>query len=132
MTHRVLLPEGWARPSGYSNGIAARGTQLFVAGQIGWNEGRELVRDDFVAQTRQALLNIVAVLRAGGAGPEHIVRLTWYVTDIAQYRGAGPALGVAYREVMGAHYPVMSAVGVTALVEPDALVEIEATAVVPE
>lgn len=131
MTHRILLPDGWARPSGYSNGIAASGTQLFVSGQIGWNASHEIARGDFVGQTRQVLLNIVAVLRAGGAVPEHVVRLTWYVTDIARYRAEGKAIGAVYREVMGSHYPAMSAVGVSSLVEPDAMVEIEATAVVP-
>jgi len=132
VTHRILLPDGWARPSGYANGIAARGTQLFIAGQIGWNASHEIARGNFVGQTRQALLNIVSVLRAGGAAPEHIVRLTWYVTDIARYRAEGPAIGTVYREIMGSHFPSMSAVAVAALVEPDALVEIEATAVVPD
>jgi enamine deaminase RidA (YjgF/YER057c/UK114 family) len=131
MTQHILLPEGWPRPSGYSNGIAASGTQIFVAGQIGWDTTGRIERDDFVAQAKQALLNIVAVLTAGGARAEHVVRLTWYVTDAAQYRASSVALGAAYREVMGHHYPVMTAVQVVALMEPDALVEIEATAVLP-
>lgn len=131
MTQHILLPEGWPRPSGYSNGIAATGTQIFVAGQIGWDTAGRIQRDDFVAQAKQALLNIVAVLASGGARTEHVVRLTWYVTSAAQYRASSVALGAAYREVMGHHYPVMTAVQVVALMEPDALVEIEATAVLP-
>jgi enamine deaminase RidA (YjgF/YER057c/UK114 family) len=130
MTHRVLQPEGWPRPSGYSNGIAASGTQVFVAGQIGWDAERRMSKGNFVAQARQALLNIVAVLAEAGAKPEHVVRLTWYVTDAARYRAEAIALGTVYREVMGRHYPAMTAVAVAALIEPDALVEIEATAVV--
>ena len=132
MSLEILLPEGWPRPSGYSNGIAATGRQIFVAGQIGWDANKHLESGNFVAQARQALLNIVAVLSSGGAKAEHIVRLTWYVTNAEQYRTSGAALGAAYREVMGHHYPVMSAVQVVALMERDALVEIEATAVVPE
>lgn len=130
MTHRVLLPDGWPRPSGYANGIAAEGTLVFVAGQIGWDAERRIVAGDFLAQTHQALRNVRDVLAAAGAGPEHMTRMTWYVTDIEAYRQSGKALGAIYREVMGAHYPAMSAVAVTALVEPDAMVEIEATAVV--
>jgi len=132
MTHRVLQPDGWPRPSGYANGIAATGTGIFVAGQIGWDAQHRLAQDDFVAQARQALLNIVAVLGEAGARPEHIVRLTWYVTDAAQYRDEATRLGAVYREVMGKHYPAMTAVQVAALIEPNALVEIEATAVVPD
>ncbi len=129
--NRVLLPEGWPRPRGYSNGVSATGRVISVAGQIGWTAEQRLVEGGFVAQARQALENIVAVLACDGAGPEHIVRLTWYVTDLDAYRGAGSALGEVYRAVIGAHYPAMSAVGVTGLVEAGALVEIEATAVVP-
>ena len=132
MIHRVLQPAGWPRPSGYSNGIAATGTQLFVSGQIGWDTERRLARGDFVAQARQALLNVMAVLAEAGAGPEHVVRMTWYVTDAARYRAEAAALGVVYREVMGRNYPAMTAVQVAALIEPEALVEIEVTAVVPE
>lgn len=131
MTQQILLPQGWPRPSGYSNGIATSGTQIFVAGQIGWDTTGHIERGNFVAQARQALMNIVAVLNAGGARPEHVVRLTWYVTDAAQYRASSAALGTAYRQVMGHHYPVMTAVQVVALMEPDAVVEIEATAVLP-
>lgn len=132
MSHRILLPEGWARPKGYANGIAARGRTIFVAGQIGWDAQQRLVGDDLVAQARQALVNIVAVLAADGARPEHLVRLTWYVTSRRDYLAAGDPLGAAYREVIGRHYPAMSAVEVSALMEPGAVVEIEATAVVPD
>lgn len=132
MSQIILLPDGWPRPSGYSNGIAASGTQIFVAGQIGWDAHKKLAANNFVAQSRQALLNIVAVLDAGGAKPKHIVRLTWYVVSAQQYREAARELGAVYREVIGHHYPVMTAVQVVALMEPDALVEIEATAVIPD
>lgn len=132
MTQRILLPTGWPRPSGYSNGIATAGTQIFVAGQIGWDAQGAIVPGDFLAQTRQALQNIVAVLAVGDARPEHVVRLTWYVTSAEQYRRLARELGTVYREVMGNHYPVMTAVQVGALMESEALVEIEATAVVPE
>jgi len=132
MTQRILLPPHWPRPSGYSNGIATTGTQIYIAGQIGWDASGHIVRGDFLAQTRQALQNIVAVLAAGNARPEHVVRLTWYVTSAEQYRQSARELGAVYRAVMGDHYPVMTAVQVGALMEPDALVEIEATAVLPE
>lgn len=131
MNQQVLLPEGWPRPSGYSNGIAVTGTQIYVAGQIGWDTQGKLALNDFIGQSRQALLNIVAVLNAGNARPEHIVRLTWYVVSASQYRASARALGEVYREVIGKHYPVMTAVQVVELIEKDALVEIEATAVVP-
>ena len=131
MTSRVLCPPGWPRPRGYVNGIAAEGRIVVTAGMIGWDEHERLVAADLVGQARQALRNVLAVLAEAGAGPEHVVRLTWYVTDIAAYRARAEALGAAYREVMGRRFPVMALVGVTALVEPDALVEIEATAVVP-
>jgi len=128
----TLQPPSWPRPRGYANGIAARGQLVFVAGQIGWDERQELAAGDFVGQCRQALLNIKAVLAEAGARPEHIVRMTWYVVDRAEYLDAGRALGEVYREVIGRHYPVMTAVQVTALMEKDAKVEIEATAVVPD
>lgn len=130
--HHVLQPEGWARPKGYANGMAARGLTIFVGGQIGWNARQEFEADDFVAQTRQALANVLAVLREAGAGPEHIVRMTWYVVDKREYLAHPAALGAAYREVMGRHFPAMTAVEVAALMEDRARVEIEATAVVPE
>jgi enamine deaminase RidA (YjgF/YER057c/UK114 family) len=129
---RVLQPAGWTPPKGYANGIAARGTLVFVAGQVGWNAEQRIVGDDFVAQARQALENIVAVLSEAGAGPEHIVRMTWYVVDKHEYLGCARALGSAYREVIGRHFPAMSAVQVAGLVEEGARVEIEATAVVPD
>ena len=128
---RTVEPKGWARPKGYSNGIAARGEQLFVAGQIGWNERHEIVSDDFAEQTAQALRNIVAVLHAAGTTPEHLVRLTWYVTDKREYLAAAERVGEAYREIVGKHYPAMSLVQVAALLEDRAKVEIEATAIIP-
>jgi len=128
----ALQPPGWARPRGYANGIAARGRLVFVAGQIGWDAGQRMVPGGFVAQVRQALANILAVLHEAAAGPEHLVRLTWYVVDKREYLASLPALGEAYREVIGPHYPTMTAVEVTALIEDDARVEIEATAVVPD
>lgn len=131
MIHRILQPEGWARPRGYANGVSAAGRTIVVAGQIGWDGAQRLVAADLVGQARQALRNIVAILAEDGARPEHLVRLTWYVTDRAAYLAAGPALGEAYREVIGRHFPAMTAVEVTALMEPDAVVEIEATAIVP-
>ena len=131
MIHRILQPDGWARPRGYSNGIAAMGRQVHVAGQIGWDAVGALVSSDLVAQVRQALHNVVTVLACDGARPEHIVRLNWYMTDRTAYLAAGKALGDVYREVIGHHYPAMSAVQVVSLMEPGALVEIEATAIVP-
>jgi len=131
MTAKVLLPDGWPRPRGYANGMSATGRQIFVAGQIGWDADQRLVPGGLVAQAEQALRNIVAVLAADGAGPEHLVRLTWYVTDRAAYRAAAGPLGEAYRRVIGRHFPAMTAVEVRALMEADAVVEIEATAVVP-
>ena len=129
MTVRVLQPDGWARPRGYANGVSATGRQIFVAGQIGWSAEQQLVAGGLVEQTRQALANIVAILAVDGARPEHLVRLTWYLTDRASYLAEGTALGAAYREVIGRHFPAMSAVEVRALMEPGAVVEIEATAV---
>ena len=130
MSHEILEPAGWLRPRGYSNGIAASGRQVFVSGQIGWDAGGRIVSDDFAAQVRQALFNIVAVLGAAGAKPEQLVRLTWYVTDRDEYVASLGAIGAAYREIIGRHYPAMSVVQVAALVEPRAKVEIEATAVI--
>jgi enamine deaminase RidA (YjgF/YER057c/UK114 family) len=125
---RHLLPEGWPRPSGYSNGIIADGVQLHVAGMIGWNEKGELA-DTFEGQVEQALRNTLAVLAEGDAGPEHIVRMTWYVTDLDAYRSKLKEVGAAWRSVIGKHFPAMAVVGVSELVERDALVEIESTAV---
>ena len=130
MTHRVLQPDGWTRPRGYANGIAAEGRQVFVSGQIGWDGAERIVSDDFAAQARQALANIVAVLATAGAKPEHLVRLTWFVTSRDEYNAALTEIGASYRELIGRHYPAMSVVVVAGLLEPRAKVEIEATAVV--
>ncbi len=129
---KTLQPPDWAEPKGYANGIAARGTLVFVAGQIGWNAQCQFETDDFVEQAALALANIAAVLKEAGAKPEHVVRMTWYVTDRSVYLAAGRALGAAYRQVFGRHFPTMSAVEVSALMESRALVEIEATAVIPD
>ena len=129
---RVRQPAGGAPPKGYANGGAARGTTIFVGGQIGWNARQEFESDGFVEQSRQALANVVAVLREAGAGPEHVTRMTWYVVDRAEYVASAKALGAAYREVMGRHYPAMTAVAVSALMEERARVEIEVTAVLPD
>jgi enamine deaminase RidA (YjgF/YER057c/UK114 family) len=128
----TINPSGWPRPSGYANGIVAEGRYLAISGQIGWNERSELVSDDFLAQARQTLQNVVAVLRAAGGEARHLVRLTWYVTDANEYRQNLRALGAAYREIVGAHYPAMALVQVAALLEAGAKVEIEATAVLPK
>ena len=128
---QVLLPEGWPRPRGYSNGVSASGRQVYIAGMIGWDAQGLFHSDDFAAQTRQALQNIVDVLREAGGRPEHIVRLTWYVTDKREYLAAGREIGVAFREIIGSYNAAMTAVEVKALIEDRAKVEIEATAVIP-
>ncbi len=128
--HRVLQPAGWPRPKGYANGMLAHGEMVFVGGMIGTDREGHLA-DGFVLQMKQALRNISAVLAEAGASPEHIVRLTWYVCDINEYLADLSALGTAYREVMGRHFPAMAVVQVTRLVEPRARLEIEATAVLP-
>jgi enamine deaminase RidA (YjgF/YER057c/UK114 family) len=128
----ILQPPDWAPPKGYANGIAARGTTIFVGGQIGWNGRQQFESDDFVAQARQALSNVLAVMAEAGALPQHITRMTWYVTDKREYVASYRALGAAYREVVGRHFPAMTAVQVAALIEDRAKVEIEATAVVPD
>ncbi|WP_338758385.1 RidA family protein [Massilia sp. METH4] len=128
----ILQPPGWPRPKGYANGIAASGRMVFVSGMVGWNADGVFESDDFVSQARQALLNAVQVLAEAGARPGHIVRMTWYVVDREEYLAAGKRLGQAYREVIGEHYPAMTAVAVTALIEARARVEIEITAVLPE
>ena len=127
----ILQPPGWARPRGYSNGIAAQGRLVFVAGQIGWDEQCRVVSDDLIEQVRQALKNVVAVLAQAGGRPEHIARMTWYVTDKRAYVEAYRGIGAVYREIIGAHFPVMTAIQVSALIEDAAKVEIEITAVVP-
>jgi len=129
---KILQPKHWTPPRGYANGVAARGTQVFVGGQIGWNAQQQFESDDFVAQARAALSNVVAVLAEAGARPEHLVRLTWYVVDKREYVASYRALGAVYREVVGRHFPAMTAVEVKALIEDRARVEIEATAVIPD
>ena len=131
MTHQVLHPGGWVPAKGYANGIAARGTQVFVGGQIGWNAQQQFETDDFIAQTRQTLQNVMAVLKEAGAGPEHMVRMTWYVIDRVEYNARLKELGGVYRDVMGKNFPAMTCVQVAALMEARAKVEIEVTAVVP-
>jgi enamine deaminase RidA (YjgF/YER057c/UK114 family) len=128
--HQILQPPEWPRPRGYANGILAEGRLVFTGGLVGWNEAG-VFPEGFVAQVRQTLLNIKAVLKEAGAGPEHLVRLTWYVTSVEQYLADPQGLGSAYREIIGKYYPAMATVEVTRLVEPEALVEIEATAVIP-
>lgn len=130
--HDILHPSGWSPARGYSNGISARGRMLFLGGMVGWNARQEFETDDFAAQAAQALRNIVAVLAEGGAGPEHLVRLTWFVLDKREYLDCLPELGRAYRDVIGRSYPAMSLVQVSGLVEDRARLEIEATAVVPD
>ena len=129
---KILQPAGWVKPRGYSNGIAATGRMVFVAGQVGWNAAGEFETSDFVSQARRALSNIVAVLAEAGGRPEHVARMTWYVVDKDEYLASLRALGSAYREIIGDHYPAMTAVQVAALVEEGARVEVEATAVIPE
>ena len=128
----ILQPEGWPRPKGYSNGIAALGRQIFIAGQVGWDSAGRFASPNLAGQVKQALENIIAVLAAAQGKPEHIVRLTWYVTSREEYYAELAEIGAAYRAVMGKHFPVMSVVQVVALMEKEAKVEIEATAVVPQ
>ena len=132
MTHTFLQPPGWAPAKGYANGVAARGTLVFVGGQIGWNAQQQFETDDFIAQTRQTLQNVVAVLKEAGAGPEHMVRMTWYVIDRVEYNARLKELGGVYREVIGKHFPAMTCVEVAALMEARAKLEIEVTAVLPD
>ena len=129
---KFLQPPGWAPAKGYANGVAARGTQVFVGGQIGWNAAQQFETDDFIAQTAQTLRNIVAVLAQAGAGPEHMVRMTWYIVDRVEYHARLKELGQVYREVMGRNFPAMTCVQVAALMEVRAKVEIEVTAVLPD
>ncbi len=130
MSREILPPPGWARPRGYANGVAAEGRQVYVAGQIGWDAEQRFVGDGFAAQVRQALANVVAVLACAGAMPEHIVRMTWYVTSRDEYNASLAEIGAAYRELIGRNFPAMSVVIVAGLLEPRAKVEIEATAVI--
>lgn len=129
---KTLLPPGWPRPKGYSNGISARGRSIFTAGVVGWNEKEEFAASDLVGQFRQVLLNILAILAEDGAGPEHIVRMTCYVTSRDDYVAGLAGIGAAWRETMGRNFPAMAVVEVSALVEPAAKIEIEATAMVPD
>ncbi len=129
---KTLLPDGWPRPSGYSNGISAdAGRLIFVAGIVGWDENGVFQSDDLVEQLRQVLLNTLAIMAQDGAGPEHVVRMTWYITDKREYLSMLPAIGAVYREVMGRNYPAMACVEVSALMEDRAKIEIETTCVVP-
>ena len=130
--HQILQPEGWMKPKGYANGIAATGRQVFVAGQIGWNEQCVFETQDFAGQFRQALMNVVAVLAEAGAAPQHVTTMTWFVTDKAAYLRDAKAVGQTWREIMGRNYPAMTVVQVVALVEDAAQIEIQAQAVVPE
>lgn len=131
--HRIVHPEGWPRASGYSNGVSSRGRVVSVAGQVGWNPRTgKFESDDFVKQTRQALENVVTVLRAGSAIPENLIRMTWYIVDREAYGRERKAIGAAYRDVVGEYYPAMTLIVVSGLLEPQALIEIEATAMVPE
>jgi enamine deaminase RidA (YjgF/YER057c/UK114 family) len=132
MPHEILHPRHWKPARGYANGVAARGRMVFTGGIIGWNAAQEFESDDFAEQAAMALRGIVEVLAEAGARPEHLVRLTWYVTDKAEYLASLGALGAAYRAILGRHYPAMALVQVVALVEDRAKVEIEATAVIPE
>ena len=127
--HTRLQPPDWLPPKGYANGIAAHGTLIFVGGQIGWNAQQQFESDDYIAQAKQTLQNIVAVLHEAGAGPEHMVRMTWYVTDRNEYNSRLPELGAVYREVMGRNFPAMACVEVSGLMEARAKIEIEVTAV---
>ena len=129
---KVLQPPGWPAPRGYANGVAASGTTVFVAGQIGWNARSEFDSDDLVAQVRQALLNVRAVLAEGGASPAHITRMTWYLVDKREYLARAKEIGTVFREVIGVYHAAMSAVQVSALIEDRAKVEIEVTAVMPQ
>ena len=129
---RFLQPQGWPRPKGYANGVAARGSLVFVSGAVGWNAQEKFASIDFVDQVRQALLNIVAILHEGKAKPEHIARITWYVVDKSEYLAAAKEVGEVYRAIIGPHYPAMTVVEVSGLLEANARVEIEVTAVVPD
>ena len=131
-THTTLQPAGWAKPKGYANGVAAEGKLVFVGGQIGWNAQNRFECHDLVGQVRQTLQNVVDVLAEAGAKPEHVTTMTWYLTDKKEYLANLQGIGKAYREVVGRHFPAMAVVQVTALVEDEAKVEIQATAVIPD
>jgi enamine deaminase RidA (YjgF/YER057c/UK114 family) len=129
---RSLLPPGWPRPKGYANGVSAKGRVIVTAGVVGWNAEERFEREDLAGQFRQILINMLAILAEDEAGPEHIVRMTCYVTDVEEYRASLGEIGAAWRELIGKYFPAMAVVGVTALVEPQARIEIETMAVVPE
>lgn len=129
--HNIIQPDGWKQPKGYANGVLADGARLYIGGQIGWNEDQVFVAKDFVGQMEQALKNIAAVLEAAGGKPEHLARLTWYVTDKQEYLAHQREVGQAYQRVLGKHFPAMTMVVVKELIEDEALVEIEATAAIP-
>lgn len=129
--NQTLLPPGWPRPKGYANGMAATGRVVVTGGLVGWDENERFVAPDLAGQFAQLLKNTLAVLAEAGAGPEHIVRMTWYVVDLDEYRTSLPAIGAAYRAIIGRHYPAMAVVGVAGLVEREARMEIETTAIVP-
>ncbi|NIY76347.1 RidA family protein [Thalassospira sp. HF15] len=129
--HKIIQPDGWKQPKGYANGVLADGARLYIGGQIGWNEDQVFVAKDFVGQMEQALKNIVAVLEAAGGKPEHLARLTWYVTDKKEYLAHQREVGQAYQRILGKHFPAMTMVVVKELVEDEAVVEIEATAAIP-
>ncbi len=131
MSQQVLLPAGWKRPSGYSNGIAAQGRMVFVAGQIGWDENFSFPDESMAGQVAQTLRNTIAVLAEAAAGPQHIVRMTWYITSRSEYLAQRDEIGQAWKEIIGKHFPAMAVVEVSALIERAAKVEIETTAVVP-
>lgn len=130
--HRTIQPAGWVAPVGYANGMEGRGRMVFVGGQIGWNAQSKFEHHDLVGQVRQTLSNIVTILAAAGAGPEHVTTMTWYVLDRNAYKAAVKEIGAAYRATMGRHFPAMAVVEVSGLIEDAALVEIQATALVPE
>jgi enamine deaminase RidA (YjgF/YER057c/UK114 family) len=132
IVHQSLLPQGWGRPKGYANGVSARGRLVFTAGVVGWDEQEQFPSDDLPGQLRQVLLNTLAILAEGGAGAEHIARMTWYVTSRDEYLGRIGEIGAIYREIMGKNFPAMAVVEVVALVESKAKVEIETIAVVPD
>ena len=132
MSHEILHPKNWKPARGYSNGVAASGRMVFTGGIIGWNADQQFETDDFAGQVAQALRSIVEILACAGAGPEHLVRLTWYVTNKAEYLASLKEIGRAYKSIIGRHYPAMALVQVVALVEDRAKVEIEATAVIPQ
>ncbi len=129
---QILQPPGWPRPKGYANGVAASGKMVFLAGTVGWNEKEQFETDDFAGQARRVLQNIVTLLNEAGAGPEHLVRMTWFISDKKEYLDSRKEIGAAYRQIIGRHYPPMSVIEVSGFIEEGAKLEVEATAVIPE